>query len=643
MKVKDLSYVESIMIPRILPFVNEIKACCLELSQTASTNAEIEQQKKELQAKGEVGINKNLPKKACTRPISPKITQPSPTLLPDPIKIEQNVKANKVPNTIYKTNLTEINQMKEQQKLAIKELTVQKYSDPNNQFKFGETKAGKSIEEIRKEVEEKELAQLQFNNSYYHPPPRPFGNDLELITSMKPNVSTILREDFQFRKLQSKDAQILKNYEEELRDPIEYYFWQEKMEKQDELEKLKHVNLRREQAKLSAEEAKLAYEKQREDNLLIGNMIREQNEIIKRQKQIELEIETLTKQAVVRDVIQERESKPYEAIQTVIDKKREQSEELRKQLEELRKQKKAERQQDEMIKADRIRQLKALNSVHRKHITVFDPTETAKIGLLDEMSYMEMKERLKKQKVQDNERIQLKQEEILEEKDKKKTKLQSKYESILKNRQLKKESHDQQRITRIELQEKELKEKEEYLTKQSIVWEKELKKRQEMKEKEKLQLLLEQEKILRQQQYLGVAAEQVALNREREVILAQERQFKKFVLQTEDTQELAKLVVEKEKFNKSILYRNTILEKEIKAKESEKEIQFEKKQLVKKLKEDIIYKKQMFAEGQQQHEQTKLVVMRTNPYSMNISNQLRGKASVAFRNKLLAESNQLEN
>ena len=46
-----------------------------------------------------------------------------------------------------------------------------------------------------------------------------------------------------------------------------------------------------------------------------------------------------------------------------------------------------------------MRQLKALSEVPRKHVKVFDPTESVGLGLLDEMSLVEMKERLSINKV----------------------------------------------------------------------------------------------------------------------------------------------------------------------------------------------------------------------------------------------------
>ena len=62
-------------------------------------------------------------------------------------------------------------------------------------------------------------------------------------------MAAFMREDFLYRKQQAKDAAILRNYEEELRHPTEYYLWQKDMRDRYEEEKLKHVALRREKAK----------------------------------------------------------------------------------------------------------------------------------------------------------------------------------------------------------------------------------------------------------------------------------------------------------------------------------------------------------------------------------------------------------
>jgi len=58
---------------------------------------------------------------------------------------------------------------------------------------------------------------------------------------VKNNASAILREDAIYRKQQAKDVQLLRAYEEELRDPTEFYLWQKEMRDRDAVEKLEKV------------------------------------------------------------------------------------------------------------------------------------------------------------------------------------------------------------------------------------------------------------------------------------------------------------------------------------------------------------------------------------------------------------------
>ena len=50
---------------------------------------------------------------------------------------------------------------------------------------------------------------------------------LFFLLKVRLNVATILREDSLLRKQQAKDVELLKNYEMELRDPTEYFIWQQ--------------------------------------------------------------------------------------------------------------------------------------------------------------------------------------------------------------------------------------------------------------------------------------------------------------------------------------------------------------------------------------------------------------------------------
>lgn len=630
MQVKDLDFIEAKIIPKIEKYVDHMARFSAELVQNALDNAAAEAAKEEAKARGEAGLAK-VTKKALTRPMSPKITQPKPPILPEPEKIATEIKAKDVPSFINNNTLEKINQKRQHDKDMIKNQTLGKYS-PEQQFKFHNTKSGRPIEEIKREIEEEREKELKFNSSFYNPPPVFSRTDAEF----RDNTAAILREDSLYRKQQAKDAQILRNYEEELRDPTEYFLWQKEMKDRDETEKLKHVALRREQAKQSAEEAKLALLKQKEDNLHIASMVREQGDVIKRQMELEREIEILSKQEIVQNVIAVRETKPLEAIEKSLQERTEKGKLVREELERVRLLKEAEDRLEEERKADKIRQLRALNTVHKKHIVMFDPTETAGIGLLDEMSYMEMKERQKIERQKQEEKTHIKREEIIEQKTKKQMDLERRAEAILRARQLKAEANQQMRSQEKSRRIKEKNDIESARKTAELIWEKELSERQAAKQAERDALREEEERIKRQQQYLGAAQGQVAAMREHQIQMARDRQVQQLQEEFETLMKHEEETKIKEQKNKIVLHRRERAAQDEIEQDRAEQFAFEKQSSIQKIKGDVIYKKNMFVEGQQQHERTKTVLYETNPYGARISQEIRTNAT--SRRKAMLES-----
>lgn len=629
MKVKDLTFVEEKIIPKMEKYISSMQSLATELDQDALELINQENEKKEQAAKGEVGLKKTS-KRPTTVPMSPRLTQTRPPILPEPERIDAEIHAKDVPSFIENTNLEKLTKQKLENRERVKEQTISKYSE-------------KQLFSFTKREKENELKQTQEQTSsptslppiplgkatetspeplpkFYRPPPD--FSKVDFQRDVKVNTAVIFKEDYLYRQRQEKDAKILLNYEEELRDPTEYYLWQEELKRNDELEKLKHVEMRREQAKNSSIEAKNALIKQKEDNLIIGSMIREHNELILKQTQLEKEIETLQKYEKNQNIREIRDTRPQQMKEEDLQKKKNLGQQVRERLKELREQIEKEREQEQIIKNDRIQQLKAINNIQKKYIKVFDPTETAKIGLLDEMSYLEMKKRNESNKIKEQRLIGFKNEEINQDKKKKQDVLEKKKEAILLARQLKREKNQELRQTKKEKEQEENEKIQQMNYENHLKVQKLLREKQEEKEEEQRLLREEEERIKRKQQYLGLAADQVAENRDRQIQMAMNRQMKKMEEEYQEYVQSKDLVTTKNKISKQTFQHEVQTKQRLKEEESKKMIQFEKSQSIQKIKDDILYKKNQFIVGQDQHQTTKETLRVTNPYATRISQEV---------------------
>ena len=110
-----------------------------------------------------------------------------------------------------------------------------------------------------------------------------------MTAKVRLNASAIYREDALFRKQQAKDAKLLKQYEEELHDQTEFLIWQKEMKEKDKAHQIEVIVQRKEAIVQSHVTTAEAIAKQKEDNHAAAEILRQEAEVIRLQKEMEYE------------------------------------------------------------------------------------------------------------------------------------------------------------------------------------------------------------------------------------------------------------------------------------------------------------------------------------------------------------------
>ena len=616
MEVVDLDHVENHIIKGIERFMPQARKYLDDLAGAANEMAAADAAKKEAEENGTAGLKQTLAKN-MTRPVSPKLTKPRPFVMPDPIQIDQGVTANEIPGYLNNNTLKGLAEKGQERRDRVRKDTMSKYKNPKNTFKFGTTKSGRPIEDVRAEMEAERAKELDFNASFVHEAPDFDQNDAVI----RVNAATILREDFLYRKQQAKDAKVLKNYEQELRDPVEYFAWQQKNKERDAQDKLDQVLLRREQAKQGSIEAAKATQTLLKDNRTLAKLVRKQAGVIAHKKNIEYELEKLRKQTTVSKIIEVRDFAPGKAVAKVLKGRIENGIKAREEMDVMLANKEIEDKKAEDELADRIRQLRAVNEVHRDQIKIFDPTQSSKKGFLDEMSYMEMKERQAIAKAKYEVETQNKRDDILESKQKKAMELNRRAQSVVKARQVRNEAFKSElKATREASAAKRLVDDKKRET-AAFKLEAELSERRAKTMAERQALKEEQDRIKRAQAYLGASAGQKEEFNQMQLLAAQERKIKTIQDQNHKDQVANIEVKEKNIKNRQKMLKTARVAKAQDMAEKEELVRHERREATRKIKDEVLLKKTQAAASRAQAEKTAKVRSDFNPYAESMRNE----------------------
>ena len=167
------------------------------------------------------------------------------------------------------------------------------------------------------------------------------------------------------------------------------------MEEHDHLMKMEQVKSKRMQAVASAQNARDAKTRQFVDNKAVADLIKEEGELIGQQRVLEKEKDVIINRQLVKEIKEVEEKAPRKAEAKVFRERQQVRKTQKEELQEAWEKKIKEDEVEQARKMDKIRQL-GTHIVHKPEVKVFDTKTSAGLGLLDEMSLVEMKEGLKR-------------------------------------------------------------------------------------------------------------------------------------------------------------------------------------------------------------------------------------------------------
>ena len=334
------------------------------------------------------------------------LSENKPRIFQEPIEMNCHFIQKPVPIGNYKkTSLKEIEEKRKNRLEKIKQNTLNKYN-VLKPFNFESDKRPSNKEKIKEEVEKQIESTLQFNKKFYNPP----KDYSKIPADIKYNETAIIKEEYLIEKKRKEEEEALNKILIEKKDTKDYERWVAEMKLKDDLIRMEEVQKRKIELDLNREVAQNYFTRRTRINQ-IKALEHKQQEIInaknreeKKKKEIEEKRETAKEIKKECENILKTKNELLENNKEVYKNRKEEFNIL---LVLAKEQKKVEEEKRNEI----IRQIRELEKIPLKRTSGFDPTETPGYGLLEEMSLVELKERLELQKKMHNQLINAKREE----------------------------------------------------------------------------------------------------------------------------------------------------------------------------------------------------------------------------------------
>mmetsp|Transcript_49965 Transcript_49965/g.139987 ORF Transcript_49965/g.139987 Transcript_49965/m.139987 type:complete len:764 (+) Transcript_49965:140-2431(+) len=428
-KLYDISFVEQDVIGKLQSFAEELIPVVEEVEFKATGTI----------AAAEGGELVKTRKPTVQKPFN--LTKPKPRLIPEPEVINRTIVAQPIPEASKRRDmLQEVEEEKRKRLDEERDRVKNKYDAtlvPNLRTKG--RAAESELEELTKKVEAERMAECTFKPP---PPKNVLNKDGHYAPKedavVRQNVASVLREDALIRKKQAKEAEILKRYEAELHDAAGFHEWQQNQREKDAMEEEARVRQRMVEMQLAREEAIEAAENCKRKKQIIAECHKEEMKQLLEEKRHDQEVELMENMKIVLETQDDRERARLAEAEAAAARAKH-AEEMRKQKQEEFDRKRREDQYEMEQRKDLIRQIRALEKVPVERFKSFDRAEPPAHGLMEEMSYAELQERLRYLQAQAEKERDEKRERQLEKKIEKQQELAEKAENLAKIREMAKE------------------------------------------------------------------------------------------------------------------------------------------------------------------------------------------------------------
>ena len=399
-------------------------------STTLKTKTKGEERKDEKYQKEETKPKTN---KKVTIPVPFNLSENKPRILQEPMAISNQVKMKPLPLANYKkTSLKDIEEKRKEQLKIIKNNILEKYKKAKG-FELETEKRPTNFEKIKAEVDEKSEAAKQFNNKYMNP----IKDFSKCEADVRYNEAAIIREEYLIDKKNKEEEAALNKILIEKKDSKEFERWQSEMKIKDDIIKMQEIEKRKLELELNREVASTYMQRRIQKNQLKAAEHKKQEAINMKKRALEKEEAIKQKKEVIKEIQKEKGNFAKNKMQ-----KEKENQELYKNRKKEYNELNLIAQEEKKILLERrddlIRQIRELEKLPIRRTTGFDPTETPGYGLLEEMSLVELRERLALQK-----RMHL--DEIKSKKEENKLRMQERADELVNKAQIIQENRDRLR------------------------------------------------------------------------------------------------------------------------------------------------------------------------------------------------------